>query len=229
MSLKTFFAVFENRIPYLIQICQYAYLVLAFAVTRLNDFSWGNRDVELSHDHGMEVKMKAARQTQFYWINIYFNIILVSLNIGLFVVYFYFITILGPSARVWILLILVLFFVMPTSIQILFSVIFITKVVSKKIVDAAQYLYILIRYRGRAAAENLGEKMEKELLEAEAKRIEKEDQSHLFDKFGTANSQPAKRPSRYSSRKGYRHSNILSLLLYYITTNIIIKIIQKSS
>ena len=74
-------------IPYLLQLSQYVSLLPAFAFARMNDLSWGNRDVELSHDAELIEIEKERKSAEFLKLTLRANLISTLANLVVFLGY----------------------------------------------------------------------------------------------------------------------------------------------
>ena len=126
-------------VPYILQVCQYAYLVPAFAYSRLNDFSWGNRDAELSHDIGLEEARKKRKSWEFFWVNVRTNVTLIIINILVYICYLEIIRL--TDGRAIVLAILIFLFISPAVIQISFAFTFIALLTVKSLFKYCRNLF----------------------------------------------------------------------------------------
>ena len=130
ISFNSFISYLLYTIPYLCNIIQYVTFIPSFAITRIHDLSWGNRDSTTSY-----LTIKKKYNLLFESLKINFFVILA--NFTILSVYQYIVNTFGHIDYLYIIIFSIIF--IPIILQYFFIVLSFLKFLYKKISPDYQY------------------------------------------------------------------------------------------
>lgn len=123
LSIRSSFYYIIYSIPFFLNIIQYVSFIPIFAMCRLHDLSWGNRDSSTTIDYQTQIR--------FTWKTICLNLGIITINFCLTTGYITCVYFFGHNNYIFIPVFIILF--SSIIIQILFTILYLLKLIAKNI------------------------------------------------------------------------------------------------